>query len=80
MTLTAPDKPKSLYRRFLFTYRFNGSDWPVEIAALSPEEARDRVRVLAFARFHGELAPRDAPPATAAKPRRASWFGRTEAA
>ena len=48
---------KSQFRKFLFTYRFHGTDWSFEISAISAEEAKERVKVLAFAHYDGELEP-----------------------
>jgi hypothetical protein len=61
----------SQYRKFRFTYRFDGTDWCIEVPALSLEEARERVKVLGFARHEG-----DAPSARATEPARRprGWF------
>lgn len=48
----------SEYKRFSFTYRFDGADWSIEVPALTLEEARERVRVLGFARYDGDQAKR----------------------
>ncbi len=45
---------KSVFKRYLFTYRFDGADWSLEIPARSLEEAKERVKVLSFARCEGE--------------------------
>jgi hypothetical protein len=47
---------KSDYRRYLFEYRYEGSDWAIEIMAKSPEEARERLGALTWARYRGEVA------------------------
>lgn len=44
------------YRRYLFEYRYEGSDWGLEIIARSPEEARERLGALTWARYKGEIA------------------------
>lgn len=62
----------SEYRRYLFTYRYAGTDWSVEIAALSIDEAKERVKLIPFARFEGESAPRK-PPARSPE-RRSAWL------
>ena len=48
-----PETP-SPYRKYSFTYRFDGADWTIEIPALSLEEAKDRVKVLGFARYEND--------------------------
>ena len=53
-----PAGMKSQFRKFLFTYHFHGTDWSFEISATSAEEAKERVKVLAFARYDGELEPK----------------------
>lgn len=45
-------------REFLFTYRFRGSDWGTSVFADSPEEAREKVKAMAWARYDGELKMR----------------------
>lgn len=47
-------EPASAYRKYRFSYRFDGTDWTIDIPALSLEEAKDRVKVLGFARYEGE--------------------------
>jgi len=42
-------------RTHLFTYRFDGAEWSLEIEAGSRGEALDRIKSLAFARYEGEL-------------------------
>jgi hypothetical protein len=42
-------------RRFLFEYRLHGAEWCLEIVAASPEEARERVKALAWAQYRGEV-------------------------
>ena len=41
--------------RFLFEYPFEGAEWGFEIEASSPEDARDRLKALAWARYKGEV-------------------------
>jgi hypothetical protein len=65
---------KSEFKRYLFTYRFGGDEWSLEIPALSLEEAKERVKVLPFAECHGEQR-REAPPRQV-RPRRSIWFTR----
>lgn len=45
------------YRKFPFTYRFDGVDCCIEIPALSLEEAKLRLKVLGFARYEGDARP-----------------------
>lgn len=61
------------YRNYHFTYRYDGAEWSIAIPALSLQEAKERVKVLGFARYEGEAgSARDA-----ATPRRgSSWFRR----
>lgn len=42
-------------RTFLFSYRYNGSEWSLEIPAESAREARERLSAMSFARMDGEL-------------------------
>ncbi|WP_421725600.1 hypothetical protein [Bauldia sp.] len=51
MKTSKSPESSSEYKRFTFTYRFDGADWAIEIPALSLEEARERVKVLGFARY-----------------------------
>lgn len=67
--MTAVSAPRSPIRKFPFTYRFDGADWCIEIPARSLEEAKERVKVLGFARYEGE-AGRPASPLR--RPR--DWF------
>lgn len=45
-------------REFLFSYRFAGKEWGTSVFASSPEEAREKVKAIALARYDGELAMR----------------------
>lgn len=73
MQLAPTIQAKSEYKRFLFTYLFGGREWSLEVPALTLEEARERVRVLPFARCNGEFRGRRVEPAPAAA-RRTGWF------
>ena len=42
-------------RKFLFEYRFAGAEWGITIFASSPEEAREKIKQVAFARYKGEV-------------------------
>ncbi|SDB22732.1 hypothetical protein [Bauldia litoralis] len=50
------DAPTPQYRPYRFTYCFNGTEWSVDIPALSLSEAKERVKVLGFARYEGEVS------------------------
>jgi len=39
----------------LFEYRHGGTEWGFEIVARSPEEAKERIKSLAWARYQGEI-------------------------
>lgn len=54
MTITHATPTKTTFKKFRFTYRFDGADWNIEIPATSLEEAKDRVKVLTFARYENE--------------------------
>ena len=40
---------------YLFTYRHAGSHWTMEIQAANADDARERLKALAFAQYDGEL-------------------------
>jgi hypothetical protein len=39
----------------MFDYRFDGSEYSIDIFARSPDEARAKLNALSFARFAGEV-------------------------
>lgn len=43
------------YERHLFEYRYEGSEWGIEIKAASAEEAEERLKALAWARYKGRV-------------------------
>lgn len=43
------------FKTYLFTYRHQGAFWSVEIKASNPEDAKARVRKMAYAVYDGEL-------------------------
>lgn len=43
------------FNRYLFEYRHEGSEWGLEITARSPDEAKERIKSLAWARYQGEI-------------------------
>ena len=73
MTITHAIHANSTYEKYRFTYRFDGADWNIEIPALSLEEAKDRVKVLTFARFESE-APASLSRLAESERRSRSWF------
>jgi hypothetical protein len=62
MTAMRSVQPQATSSKFLFTYRFNGVDWSIEVPAMSLEEAKERVKVLSFARSEDEKASSRNPP------------------
>jgi hypothetical protein len=53
MTIASFDES---YRRYLFEYRHDGSEWGIEIVAKSPQDAQERLRAISWARYKGEIA------------------------
>ncbi|UWF67443.1 MULTISPECIES: hypothetical protein [unclassified Brucella] len=47
-----------VFRKFLFSYRYDGAEWSIEIQARSVDEARKRISSLALARYDGEVFAR----------------------
>ncbi|WJI67424.1 MULTISPECIES: hypothetical protein [unclassified Mesorhizobium] len=45
----------SSYNRYLFEYRHEGAEWGIEIKASSPQEAKERIKSLTWARYKGEI-------------------------
>jgi len=43
------------FKSFLFSYRYEGAEWNVEIPAQSRDDARRRVSALTLARCEGEV-------------------------
>ncbi|TIQ46743.1 hypothetical protein [Mesorhizobium sp.] len=41
--------------RYLFEYRHGDAEWGIEIKARSPQEAKERIKSLAWARYKGEI-------------------------
>jgi hypothetical protein len=41
--------------RHLFEYRYDGSEWGIEIKAASAEEAQERLKALAWAQYKGRV-------------------------
>lgn len=44
------------FKQYLFEYRHDGSEWGIEIAATSPEDAKKRLQALAWAHYKGRVA------------------------
>jgi hypothetical protein len=44
------------YRRYLFEYRHDGSEWGIEIVATSQQDAQERLKAISWARYKGEIA------------------------
>ncbi len=40
---------------YLFEYGHKGARWGIEVRATDPEDAKDRIRALAFAQYRGEV-------------------------
>ena len=45
----------SEYKTHLFSYRYGGAEWTLEIKARDAQEARERVKALPLARYDGQL-------------------------
>jgi hypothetical protein len=43
------------FNRYLFEYRHGGAEWGIEIIARSPQEAKERIKSLSWARYRGEI-------------------------
>jgi hypothetical protein len=52
MTSASIDAPP---QRHLFEYRFNGSEWGLEITAANSAEAQERLKALAWAQYKGRI-------------------------
>lgn len=48
----------SEYETHLFSYRFEGADWGFEIVARDADEAKARLKALAWAKYDGVLVAR----------------------
>jgi hypothetical protein len=46
------------FKSFLFSYRYEGAEWNIEVPARSWEDAKKRVSALTFARCDGEVIVR----------------------
>jgi hypothetical protein len=74
MSVSPPFDGSSDFNRYLFEYRHGGSEWGIEITARSPEEAKERLNSLAWARYRGEVKATFPIPAMGLVSRLASWF------
>ncbi|EKS30904.1 hypothetical protein [Afipia felis] len=43
------------YERYLFEYRFENAEWALEIVASSPDEAKERLKAISWAKYKGEI-------------------------
>jgi hypothetical protein len=43
------------FQRYLFEYKFSGSEWGIEIVAANPAEARERLKAVSWAQYKGEI-------------------------
>lgn len=62
------------FNRYLFEYRHDGSEWGIEIIARSPEEAKERLKSLAWARYQGEIKAKIPLPTSGVFFRIARWL------
>lgn len=44
------------FQDYLFEYPHNGGTWSLKVKAASPEDARERLKSMAWARYRGEVA------------------------
>ncbi len=49
---------ESTYATHLFSYRFNGREYTVDIVAKDADEAKERLKALVWAKYDGELVAR----------------------
>lgn len=47
---------KVTFQRYLFEYRHDNSEWGIEFEATSPEDAKERLKALAWATYRGRVA------------------------
>lgn len=47
---------ESQERRYLFEYRHEGTEWAIEVKAQNLDDAKARVRAMAWAQYRGEIA------------------------
>lgn len=52
------------FKRYLFEYRHDGSEWGIEIVASSPADAHERLKALTWARYQGEIKAKVVIPST----------------
>lgn len=45
----------TVYREFLFEYRYGGSDWGISVFAENATEAREKIKAVGLARYKGEV-------------------------
>ncbi len=44
------------FKRYLFEYRHDNAEWALEVLATSPEDAKQRLKALTWARYEGEIS------------------------
>ncbi|MBY0258543.1 hypothetical protein [Methylobacterium sp.] len=44
------------FREYLFEYPHDGGTWALKVKARDPDDARERLKALAWARYKGEVA------------------------
>ncbi len=49
---------ETTYATHLFSYRFDGREYTVDIVAKDADEAKERLKALAWAKYDGELVAR----------------------
>ncbi len=42
-------------QEYLFTYRFDGTEWGTSVFARNPVEAKEKIKAMSLARYDGEL-------------------------
>jgi hypothetical protein len=60
------------FKRHLFEYRHEGSEWGVEIMAANQADAIARLKAMAWAQYRGEVFAKLAVPGT----RKAGWLSK----
>lgn len=74
MSISPPFEADSGFNRYLFEYRHDDAEWGIEIVARSPQEAKERLKSLTWARYKGEVRAKVHIPAMRPLMRIASWF------
>jgi hypothetical protein len=61
-------------RKFLFTYRYDGAEYGLDVVAETAEEAKERVRQMSLARYDGEVFASIRVPGVGLVDRFVDWF------